>query len=134
MSNKKTAAKSAAQTWMRRPGDHAQKRVPSRSVPVSQAISTRSFEPLDTASRSAPTMTIAVRSKGGSGGSSASAAGSGSGAGLFITAGDLLRTFFGIFAAEAHAARCHTCRFTAQPASTPPQLSQKNVAVVTATT
>ena len=42
-------------------------------------------------------MTIAVRSKGGSGGSSASAAGSGSGAGLFITAGDLLRTFFGIF-------------------------------------
>ena len=57
---------------MRRPGDHEQKRVPSRSVPVSQAISTRSFEPLDTASKSAPTMTIAVRSKGGNGGSSAS--------------------------------------------------------------
>ena len=84
---------------MRRPGDHAQKRVPARSAPVSQAISTRIFEPLDTASRSAPTMTIAVRSKGGSGGSSASAAGSGSGAGLFITAGDLLRTLRGILPA-----------------------------------
>ena len=78
-------------------------------------------------------MTIAVRSKGGSGGSSASAAGSGSGTGLFITAGDLLRTFFGIFAAEAHAARCHTCRFTAQLASTLPQ-QKKSVAVVRATT
>ena len=59
-------------------------------------------------------MTIAVRSKGGSGGSSAAAAGSGAGA--LITAGDLLRTLRGIFAAEAQAARCHTCGMTAQPA------------------
>ena len=53
-------------------------------------------------------MTIAVRSKGGSGGSSASAAGSGSGAGRFITAGDLLRTFFGIFARGARSAMSQT--------------------------
>ena len=41
-----------------------------------------------------------------------------------ITAGDLLRTFFGIFAAEAHAARCHNVWISAQPASTLPQLSR----------
>ena len=72
-------------------------------------------------------MTIAVRSKGGSGGSSASAAGSGAGAFTLITAGDLLRTFFGIFVAEAQAARCHNVWIYAQPASTLPQLPQKNV-------
>ena len=71
-------------------------------------------------------MTIAVRSKGGSGGSSASAAGSAAGFTL-ITAGDLLRTFFGIFVAEAQAARCHNVWIYAQPASTLPQLPQKNV-------
>ena len=70
-------------------------------------------------------MTIAVRSKGGSGASSASAAGSGSGAGLFITAGDLLRTFFGIFCGRGARSAMSHVSITAQLASNLPPLSQK---------